>query len=118
LEYLLSLGIYVDDFVYFLEDPAVKSLFFWLLCKHCNVDFMGIVSWFLGVHFLWQTTPSLVAVHLNQSGFASNLVESFLMHDRNQLPTATPYRSGIPIDTIAESSEDLLFLKGHVQYLL
>ncbi len=67
---------------------------------------MGIVSWILGMHFLWRIMPSSVMVHLNQSGFASNLVESFSMHDRNQMPTATAYQSGIPINAIAKSSED------------
>jgi len=66
----LSLGLYVDDFIYFSEDPAVEALFCRLLAERCKVDFMGIVEWFLGVHFSWRITPSSVAVHLNQSGFA------------------------------------------------
>ena len=76
-EHPLTLGLYVDDFVYFSEDPTVESLFCRLLSKHCKVDFMGIVEWFLGVHFSWRITPTSVAIHLNQSDFASNLVESF-----------------------------------------
>ena len=100
---MLSLGMYVDDFVYFLEDPAVKALLCRLLAESCKVVFMGIVEWFLGVHFSWRITPSSVAVHLNQSGFATNLVESFACHSRNETPTATPYRSGISIDSIAPS---------------
>jgi hypothetical protein len=67
---------------------------------------MGIVNWFLGVHFSWRITPSAITVHLNQSGFASNLVKSFHLSDRNQTPTATPYCSGIPIDAVSPSSED------------
>jgi hypothetical protein len=47
----LSLGIYVDDFVYFLADPAAEDLLCRLLAERCKVDFMGIVEWFLGVHF-------------------------------------------------------------------
>ena len=60
------LGLYVDDFVYFLEDPTIESLFCRLLSKRCKIDFMGIVEWFLGVHFSWRITPTSVAVHLNQ----------------------------------------------------
>jgi len=37
-------------------------------------------------------------------GFASNLVESFFCDSRNPTPLATPYRSGIPIDSIALST--------------
>jgi hypothetical protein len=95
--------MYVDDFIYFLEDPNIKALFCRLLCKRCKVDFMGIVKWFLGVHFSWRITSSLVAVHLNQSGFATNLIESFAHQACNKTPTATPYHSGVPIDSIAPS---------------
>ncbi len=73
----LLLGLYVDDFIYFSEDPAVEALFCHLLGEHCKVDFIGIVEWFLGVHFSWRISSSNVSVHMNQSGFASNLVESF-----------------------------------------
>jgi hypothetical protein len=77
----------------------VERLFCRLLSERCKVDFMGIVEWFLGVHFSWRIDLSSVAVHLNQSGFATNLVESFSRQARNKTPTATPYRSGFPIDS-------------------
>jgi hypothetical protein len=67
---------------------------------------MGIVTWFLRVHFSWQITPLTVTVHLNQSSFASNLVESFSLSNRSQIPTATPYRLGVPIDSVPPSYED------------
>ncbi len=56
----LPLGLYVDNFVYFFEDPKVEDLFCRLLSKRCKVDFMGIIEWFLGVHFSWQIFLSLV----------------------------------------------------------
>jgi hypothetical protein len=95
--------MYVDDFVYFSADPAVEPLFCRLLAERCKVDFMGIVEWFLGVHFSWRLTPDSADVHLNQSGFATNLFESFAWQERNQTPTATPYRSGVPIESVAPS---------------
>jgi hypothetical protein len=99
----LSLGLYVNNFVYFSEDPTVEALFCHLLTERGNVDFRGIVEWFLGVHFVWRVTSSLVAVHLNQSGFATNLVESFSQQACSRTPTATPYQSGVPINPIAPS---------------
>jgi hypothetical protein len=60
-----------------LPDPAIEKLFCCLLAERCKVDFMGIVEWFLGIHFSWRMTSSTIAVHLNLSGFATNLVESF-----------------------------------------
>jgi hypothetical protein len=88
---LLSLGLYVGNFVYFSKDPAVETLFCRLLAKRCKVDFMGIVEWFLGVHSSWCITHSSVAVHLNQSGFAINLIKSFARQARNETLTATLY---------------------------
>jgi hypothetical protein len=102
----LSIGLYVDDFVYFSKDPEVESLFKRLLKEQVNVDFMGLVEWFLGIHFFWRFTPSKVDVHLNQTRFAANLVERFCHDVWEPTPTATPYRSGIPIDSIASSSDD------------
>jgi hypothetical protein len=73
----LSLGLYLEDFVYFLENPNVEALFGCLLRGQVKVDFMGLVEWFLGIHFSWRFTSLRVDVHLNQTGFAANLVEHF-----------------------------------------
>jgi hypothetical protein len=104
--YSLSLGLYVDNFVYFSEDPVVKDLFCCLLAQRWKVNFMRIVYWFLGVQYSWRITPSLVTIHLTQSGFVSNLVESFSLSNRNQTPTATPYWPSIPICSVTPSSEE------------
>ncbi len=44
LDVPLSLGLYVDDFVYFLEDPEVEVLFKRLLQERVKVNFMGLVE--------------------------------------------------------------------------
>jgi hypothetical protein len=88
-------------FIYFSEDMNVEALFCCLLSERCKVDFMGIVEWFLGVCFSWRITPDSVTIHFNQSGFAATVVESFFWESRDPTPTATPYRSGIPINAIA-----------------
>jgi hypothetical protein len=62
---------------------------------------MVIVEWFLGVHFSWQFFLSSVLVHMNQSDFASYLVESFFPEARDANLLATPYQSRIPVDSIA-----------------
>ncbi len=101
----LSLGLYVNDFFYYLEDPNVEVLFKRLLKERVKVDFMGLVEWFLGIHFLWRFTFSWVDVHLNQTGFAANLVKLFCWDSWDPTPTATPYRLGVPINSIAPSPE-------------
>jgi hypothetical protein len=101
----LSLGLYGDDFVYFSEDPNVEVLFKHLLQERGKVDFMGLVEWFLGIHFLWHFTSSRVDVHLNQTGFAANLVKLFCWDSWDPTPTATSYWLGVPINSITPSSD-------------
>ena len=40
----LTLGLSVDDFVYFLEDPMVETKFEHLLKQQATVDFMGTIK--------------------------------------------------------------------------
>ncbi len=101
----LTLGLFVNDFVYFLEDPDVEVLFERLLQERVKVDFMGLVERFLGIHFLWHFTSSWVDVHLNQTGFAANLVKLFCRDSWDPTPTATPYQSGVPINSITPSPD-------------
>jgi hypothetical protein len=106
----LLLGLCVNKFVYFSEDSAVKALFCHLLAEQCKVDFMGIVELFLGVHFSWRITPTTVSVHLNNSGFATNLVKSYSCQTRDKTPTDTPYQLSIPSDSIAPSVNAMTLL--------
>jgi hypothetical protein len=101
----LTIGLYVDDFVYFSADPEVERRFEQLLSRLVTVDFMGTVDWFLGTHFQWSCFNGDVSVHLSQTGFATHLVEDNSVQDRNITPNATPYRSGLPIDACPESDE-------------
>jgi hypothetical protein len=49
----LTIGLYVDDFVYFSVDPEVERRFEQLLSSLITVNFMGTVDWFLGTRFQW-----------------------------------------------------------------
>ena len=101
----LIIGIYVDDFVYFSENPDVERHFEQLLSRLITVEFMGTVDWFLGTHFQWSSSSGELSVHLSQTGFAAHLVEANNVHERHITPDATPYRSGLPIDACPESDE-------------
>ena len=70
------------------------------------VKYMGTVEWSLGTHFQWLVNPSVVKVHLSQTGFASHLVEENNIHLRHITPDATPYWSKLPIDACPESDKD------------
>ncbi len=102
----LTLGLCVDNFVYFLADPAVEKKYERLLKQYSTVNYMGTVEWFLGTHFQWLVTPGIVKVHLSQTGFTSHLVEENDVHLRNITLNATPYWSSLPINACPESDED------------
>jgi len=97
----MTLGLYVDDFIFFSTCDKVEAKFQDILSRLLTVDFMGIVEWFLGVHFSWRLSQGEADVHMNQLGFAQNLVESFELQHRSQTPLSTPYCSGMPISAIA-----------------
>jgi hypothetical protein len=101
----LTIGLYVDDFVYFSEDPQVERRFEQLLSSLVTVNFWGTIDWFLGIHFQWSCYDNEVSVHLSQTGFAAHLVEDNNVHMQNITPSATPYCSGLPIDACPESDE-------------
>ena len=68
---------------------------------------MGTVNWFLGTHFEWADHQNgALSVHLSQGAFAQHLVERHRLHNTNYRPKATPYRSGIAIDTFASAKID------------
>ncbi len=67
------------------------------------INFDGIVEWLLGTHFLSNVTPNDVDIHLSQSGFSQNLVESSHVANKSPTPTATPYCSGLSINAISET---------------
>jgi hypothetical protein len=96
----LSLGLYVDNFGFFLEDPNIEALLKRLLQEWVKVDFVGLVEWFLGIHFSWRFTSLQVDVLLNQTGFDANLVEQFCWDSWDLTPMATPYWLGVPIESI------------------
>ncbi len=76
----LTLGIYINDFVYFSKDPQVECQFKKLLTNLITVEFMGTVDWFLGTHFQWSLSPNNVSIHMNQTGLAAHLVEDNNVH--------------------------------------
>jgi hypothetical protein len=97
----IHVGIYVDDFVFYSEDPAAEALFQKELKKHVVVDFMGDVDYFLGTAFTWKRhTDGNLSVHLCQSAFTEFSAHRYGVDRFNRTPNMTPYRSGFPIDSI------------------
>jgi hypothetical protein len=97
----LHVGIYVDDFVFYSEDPAAEKEFERQLKQKVVVDFMGDVDYFLGTAFTWKHLPGgHLSVHLCQSAFTEYTAHRFAVDRYNRTPHMTPYRSGLPIDSI------------------
>ncbi len=61
----ITLGLYVDDFVDFSMEDDVESKLHSILSKLIPVDFMGIVEWFLDIHFTWLGNEENLYVNLN-----------------------------------------------------
>eukprot|EP00956_Cyclotella_meneghiniana_P035945 scaffold119809_cov102-Cyclotella_meneghiniana.AAC.2 len=98
----VHVGIYVDDFVFFSEDPKEEERFKKALSS-CTVpiDWMGTVDYFLGTAFTWKRhTDGHLSVLLTQSAFTEYSAHRFAIDKLNPVPNMTPYRSGIPIDSI------------------
>jgi hypothetical protein len=68
---------------------------------------MGVVNWFLGTHFTWiDLNDGNISVHLSQVAFAQNVVKHHCQQHININLRATPYRSGLPVDSLPEYSGD------------
>ena len=92
--------------MYFSPNNAVEQTFQGILSWLLKVESMGILEWFLGIHFEWRLSTNGVDVYMNQAGFVSNLVKHFDIHTKASTPTVTSYRSGIPINFIPDATVD------------
>jgi hypothetical protein len=99
----LYLGLYVDDFCYFSPSESCEKAFENKLKSITSVDFMGNISHFLGLKFDWTThKDGNIDVHISQTAFAEQLIEANNLSEAN--PTQTPYRSGHPVDSVAQNN--------------
>ena len=102
----VQVGLYVDDFVFYSEDPAQEEKFRVELAKNIKVDFMGDVDYFLGTAFTWlRHDNGHVSVHLCQSAFTEHTAHRFAVSKMKRVPNMTPYRPGLPIDSIPPPSD-------------
>jgi hypothetical protein len=66
---------------------------------------MGQVSLFLGVKFHWtHHSDGHVTVHLTQQSFAETLIEFMGFDSLGTSTFLTPYRSGLPVNSIIHES--------------
>lgn len=97
----IYVGIYVDDITYFSADDAVERQFESMLATIGDVDFMGQVTHFLGIEFMWKHhSDGHLSVSLTQQSFAETLIDSLGFTTASTSTFTTPYRSGLAIDSI------------------
>jgi hypothetical protein len=97
----IYLGLYVDDFLYFSESKAVEQMFEEKFGKAIKTTFNGPVTHFLGITFTTSTDPSgNVTINLSQLPFIETMLQNQSMDSDLVNSTPTPYKSGLPIDSI------------------
>ena len=61
----LTLGLYVDDFFFFSTSDDAEAIFQKILSRLITVDSMGVVEYFLSIHFSWRLSKGDVNVHMD-----------------------------------------------------
>ncbi len=101
----IYLGFYVDDIMYFSTSDKVERKFENLLSTIGDVEFLVLVTQFLGIEFTWKHhQDGNLSVSLTQQSFAETLIESLGFTSTSVSMFTTPYRSGFAIDPIPHQS--------------
>ncbi|MGH7974214.1 MAG: hypothetical protein ACREBR_01715, partial [bacterium] len=101
----IYVALWVDDFIYFSASRIVERQFELVLSSKVKVDFMGDVEFFLGTQFQWsRDTDGNVKCHMSQNGYINMLIDKMDLREANTSPRATPYRSGLTIDSLPTST--------------
>jgi len=88
----IYVGIYVDNIIYFSNSDAVEPL----LSGIGSVDFMGQVSYFLGIEFTWKRLrDGHLCVCLTQQSFIESLLDLLDISIEGISSYSSPYQSGI-----------------------
>jgi len=99
----LYIGIYVDDFIYFSEDPTVETAFETMLPQKTTlqIEFNGDVHHFLGIKFTHhKSLDGHTTIHLSQEADVKQLLDENNLNSPSTIIKPTPYRSGHPVDSI------------------
>jgi hypothetical protein len=96
----------MDDFIYFSLEDDVEKYFENALAQKLRVEFLGEAEWFLGMKFDWShLNDGSVQCRISQEGYTATIAREMGLTTANKNPLMTPFRSGLPVDTIP--SEDM-----------
>jgi hypothetical protein len=97
----LYVTLYVDDFIYFSLDDEVEQYFENALSQKLKVEFLSEAECFLGMKFDWaHLKDGNIQCRISQEGYATTIANEMGLISANNNPLMTPFRSGLPIDTI------------------
>ena len=104
----LYLGLYVDDFIFFSQSSKVEEQFMKSFASHVSkVTFNDEIDFFLGIKFdCCRQNNGHVTIHMSQQAFIENLLYNNNMHTDDINTVQSPYRSGLPIDSIPDEAYD------------
>ena len=70
---------------------------------HFTISWDDELEWFLGIRFHWKWLDGKITkCHLSKEAFTLDLLDRTQLQDCNTSLTATPFRRGLPIDTITD----------------
>ena len=95
----------MDDLIYFSESEQVEASFENRFGSKIKISFNGQAHHFLGLTIDVTRSPSnTVSIHLSQQAFIDSLLDEYNYNSLAVNSTPTPYKSGLPIDSIPPTS--------------
>ena len=101
----LYLGLYVDDMIYFSASVAVEQAFENRFASKIKTTFNRPAHHFLGLTIdVVQSHSKTISIHLSQQAFIESLLDEYNYNKQSVNSTPSPYKSGIPIDSIPSAT--------------
>ena len=111
----LYLGMYVDDVIYFLTDPAVEKKFETALSLLLNVEFTGPPQYFLGLKVKYKKVENNLSIFLPQQAEATELIHRAGLSNILTKTNKTSYCTGYQVDKIDTIPNLSLSVRGKIE---
>ena len=90
--------------MYLSQNLEVEHQFERTITSLTSVNLLGVMNHLLGIKFIWTLTDEKhLSVHMSQEAYIEQLGQSSGLLEASTTSTKTPYRSGLPVDSIPPS---------------